>query len=77
VNKKGVEHYQITLGGKAGEDAAIGTILGPSFEEDRVPNAIATIVDAYRQRRLDGEAFGDAVDRLGTSYFKQALYVPA
>ena len=30
VNKKGVEHFQITLGGKAGEAAQIGKILGPS-----------------------------------------------
>ena len=33
VNKKSVEHFQISLGGRAGEDAAVGRIIGPSIAE--------------------------------------------
>ncbi|MEL0305055.1 MAG: nitrite/sulfite reductase, partial [Rhodobiaceae bacterium] len=46
VDKKGVEHYQITIGGRAGEAAAIGRIIGPSFAEDEVPAVIETIIDS-------------------------------
>jgi sulfite reductase (NADPH) hemoprotein beta-component len=76
VNKKGVENYQISLGGRAGEDAAVGRILGPSFEEDRVPEAIAAIVGVYLDRRQPDESFGDAVARLGVDMFKRELYAP-
>lgn len=75
VNKKGVEHYQISLGGRTGEAAAVGTILGPSFEEAAVPAAIATLVDAYLYHRQPDEPFATAIGRLGTDVFKQALYV--
>ena len=76
VNKKGVENYQISLGGRAGEDAAVGRILGPSFEEDRVPEAIAAIAGVYLDRRQPDESFGDAVARLGVDMFKRELYAP-
>ncbi|MGB1952933.1 MAG: nitrite/sulfite reductase [Candidatus Puniceispirillum sp.] len=74
VNKKGVEHYQITLGGRAGEAAAVGTIMGPSFEEADVPAAIERIVDTYRALRHDDESFVDSLTRLGTAPFKESLY---
>lgn len=35
VDRKGEEYYQLTLGGDAGEDAAIGQIAGPSFGEGK------------------------------------------
>lgn len=74
VNKKGVEHYQITLGGQAGEAAAIGSIIGPSFEEADVPAAIERIVDTYMDLRHDNETFADSLIRLGTAPFKESLY---
>jgi len=74
VNKKGVEHYQITLGGQAGEAAAVGTIMGPSFEEADVPAAIERIVDTYMDLRQDNETFADSLTRLGTAPFKESLY---
>ena len=74
VNKKGVEHFQITLGGRAGEDGAIGRIIGPSFAEDDVPEVIETIVDLYLATRRDGESFGEHLKRVGTDPFKQAVY---
>ena len=77
VNKKGVENYQISLGGRAGEDAAVGRILGPSFDEHRVPDAVAAIVGLYLHRRKPDETFGDAVVRLGVDVFKRELYAAA
>ena len=74
VNKKGVEHYQITLGGRADDAAAIGRIIGPSFAEDEVPGVIETIVNLYLAGRQDRESFGDHLMRVGPEPFKQAVY---
>ena len=53
VDKKGTEHYQITLGGSPKDDAEIGDIVGPSFTAEAVPGAIETIVETYLQLRRD------------------------
>ena len=74
VDKKGEEFYQITLGGSAGTDAAIGQIIGPSFSGDEVVGAVAKIVEAYRAHRMRGEPFLAAYRRLGVAPFKEALY---
>jgi len=75
VEKKGGELYQITVGGDATEDAAIGKILGPGFEADKVPDAIERLVDAYIARREGPEEpFIAAFRRLGEAPFKEALY---
>jgi uncharacterized protein (DUF934 family) len=47
VDKKGVEYYQVTLGGAADEKTAIGDIVGRAFTEDEVVDAIETIVTTY------------------------------
>jgi sulfite reductase (NADPH) hemoprotein beta-component len=75
VEKKGTELYQITVGGDATEQAAIGDILGHGFVADDVPAAIERLVDAYIARRESPtEAFIDAYRRLGEAPFKEALY---
>jgi sulfite reductase (NADPH) hemoprotein beta-component len=74
VDRKGEEYYQVTLGGDAGEDAAIGQIVGPSFSEHEVVGAVAKIVDVYVARRDPGEAFLATYRRLGAAPFKEALY---
>jgi sulfite reductase (NADPH) hemoprotein beta-component len=74
VDKKGVEYYQITLGGSATNDAAIGEILGPAFSYDDVVDAIERIVQVYLDRREAGEEFKYAVRRLGLTPFQEALY---
>jgi sulfite reductase (NADPH) hemoprotein beta-component len=73
LEKRGEESYQITLGGDASENAAIGEILGPGLTADQVPDAIERLVDLYLAERLEGERFIDAVRRLGHSPFKQAF----
>ena len=74
VDKKGEEFYQITLGGRADEDAAIGKIIGPAFRFDDVADAVERIVETYLAARQDGEAFLDNYTRLGPEPFKAALY---
>ena len=75
VEKKGGELYQITLGGEATENAAVGRILGPGFEAEEVPDAVERLVDTYlAQRESPEERFIDAFRRLGEAPFKEALY---
>ncbi len=74
MEKKGGELYQITLGGDATEQAAVGKIIGPGFEAEAVPAAIEKLVDTYIARRTEGESFIDAYRRLGDAPFKEALY---
>ena len=76
VDKNGEEVYQITLGGDAGNDAAIGTIAGPSVKSEEVPAAIDRLVDAYLKLRQDGERFPETYRRVGQAPFKEALYAP-
>jgi sulfite reductase (NADPH) hemoprotein beta-component len=74
VDKKGTELYQISLGGNPKDDAAIGTIIGPGFRAEVVPQAIDTIVDTYLANRNEGESFLDTWRRVGAAPFKEALY---
>ncbi len=74
VDKKGVEHYQITLGGNADQNAAIGKIVGPAFSGDDVTDAVETIVETYLDIRADGESFLETYQRAGLEPFKERLY---
>ncbi len=75
VDKKGTEHYQITLGGSPKDDAEVGAIIGPSFTAEAVPGAIETIVETYLALRRDpSERFVTAYRRLGKDPFRNALY---
>jgi sulfite reductase (NADPH) hemoprotein beta-component len=75
VDKRGEEVYQITLGGSADENAAVGTLVGPGFKTDEVGGAVETVVDTYlKLREGPEENFLAAVRRLGQKPFKEALY---
>ncbi|MEP2830211.1 nitrite/sulfite reductase [Parvibaculum sp.] len=74
VDKKGVEYYQVTLGGAADEKTAIGDIVGRAFTEGEVVDAIETIVTTYIGIRKDGERFIDTYRRVGIDPFKESLY---
>ena len=76
VDKKGVEHYQITLGGSADQHAAIGKIVGPAFSSETVTDAVETIVETYLDIRNDGEEFLETFHRAGLEPFKERLYAP-
>jgi sulfite reductase (NADPH) hemoprotein beta-component len=75
LDKKGEEYYQITLGGSSGDEAAIGTILGPGFAGEDVPEAIETLINTYlKLRESPEETFLAAYRRVGEKPFKEALY---
>lgn len=74
VDKKGVEYYQVTLGGAADETAAVGDIVGPAFTEGEIVEAIDKIVQIYLDLREEDEIFIDTYRRVGVQPFKEKLY---
>jgi sulfite reductase (NADPH) hemoprotein beta-component len=74
VDKKGVEWYQLTLGGSSENEAAIGQRLGPAIAKKNVTKAILDILDIYVRNRLEGELFLNTVNRIGVSPFKEKVY---
>ena len=78
VDKKGEEFYQILLGGRADEKAAIADIQGPGLRHEDVAPAIRRMIDAYmRLRASRTEKFIEVVARVGQAPFKEALYASA
>ena len=75
LDKAGVENYQVTVGGSAGNDAAIGQKMGRGFSFEELMPALDRLIDTYLALRIDqSEAFVSAVERLGTIPFQEALY---
>ena len=74
VDKKGVEFYQLTLGGSAENDAAIGDRLGPAIEKEKVADTIAALVEVYIKHRTEDERFLDTYRRIGMQPFKERVY---
>lgn len=74
VDRKGVENFQLSLGGSGAQDAAVGQITGPGFSEDGVVDAIEKVTDLYLAQREEGERFLDTYRRLGMKPFKEAIY---
>lgn len=73
LEKKGAESYQITIGGDASENFALGELLGPGLPEQNVPEAIDKVLAVYLTRRQSGESFIEAYRRLGLAPFKAAF----
>jgi len=75
VEKNGEEFYQITLGGKADEDAKLGTLIGPAVPYGQVADVVEDIAAAYLElRQRPDELFVDTVNRLGVEPFKERVY---
>ncbi|QFT77088.1 nitrite/sulfite reductase [Erythrobacter sp. THAF29] len=74
VDKKGVENYQLSLGGSEAEDVSLAKITGPGFDEEGVIRAVDTVTDVYLSQREEGERFLDTYRRIGMAPFKEALY---
>jgi sulfite reductase (NADPH) hemoprotein beta-component len=77
VDKNGEEFYQITIGGSADDNAALGAIVGPAVPSGEVTDAVDTLIDVYLRLRRDGERFPQTYRRVGTAPFKEALYAVA
>ena len=75
VEKNGEEFYQITLGGKADEDAKLGALLGPAVPYAQVADVVEDIAAAYVElRERPDELFIDTVKRTGIEPFKERVY---
>ena len=74
VDKKGVEFYQLQLGGSGAEDASIGEIMGPGFGEHEIVGAVERVVQTYLNLRQNGERFLDTYRRVGMEPFKNMAY---
>ncbi len=75
VDRKGEENYQLLLGGSAGEDTTLATILGPGFNYDGIVTAVEKVVEKYLTVRAhDAERFLDTYRRVGSQPFKEAVY---
>jgi sulfite reductase (NADPH) hemoprotein beta-component len=75
VEKNGEEFYQITIGGRADENAELGNLIGPSVPYSDVADVVEDIVEAYLAlREGPEELFIDAVKRLGVEPFRERVY---
>ena len=74
VDKRGLENYQLLLGGSEGADTSLGQITGPGFDEDGIVDAVEKATEVYRATRQQGERFLDTYRRIGMAPFKEAIY---
>jgi len=77
VDKAGEEFYQLTLGGSADENAALGDLLGPALNAADAVDAIDDLVETYLRIRKTGERFLDTYRRVGLVPFREAVYAAA
>jgi sulfite reductase (NADPH) hemoprotein beta-component len=74
VDKDGSEWYQVSIGGSQGNNASLGSVIGPSFSADEMPAVVQKLIDVYIQERTPEERFIDTVRRLGVAPFKAHVY---
>ena len=74
VDRKGVENYQLLLGGSEGADTSLGTITGPGFNEDGIVDAVEKATTVYLANKQGEERFLDTYRRIGMAPFKDAIY---
>ncbi len=74
VDKDGSEWYQVTIGGKQGNDASIGSVIGPSFSAEEMPGVVQKLIEVYIKERTPEERFIDTARRLGIAPFKAHVY---
>ncbi len=74
VDKNDAEFYQVTLGGRQGNDAKLGKVIGPSFSAGEMPDVVDKIIKVYIENRHADERFIDTLDRIGMDPFKNRVY---
>src|ERR1700734_2159363 len=74
VDKGGEAWYQITIGGAAGADASLGTVIGPSVPKAQVAETIERLLEVYVEQRGSEERFLTTGPRLGVKPFKERAY---
>ena len=74
VDRKDKEFYQVTLGGRQGNDAQLGKVIGPAFPAEEMPEVVEQIISVYLAERHADERFLDTFDRIGIDPFKNKVY---
>lgn len=74
VDKDEEEFYQVSIGGKKGNDASLGKVIGRAFAGEAVPEVIQKLIEVYVKERNDDEHFIDTVRRIGADPFKAHVY---
>src|SRR6266567_3579027 len=75
VEKNGEEYYQVTIGGRADENAELGALIGPAVPYADVADVVEDIVAAYLElRERPDEIFLETVKRVGVEPFKERVY---
>lgn len=74
VDKNDEEWYQVTIGGRQGNETRLGKVIGPSFAAAEVPDVVSRLLGAYVALREPDEIFADVVARVGLDPFKHAVY---
>jgi sulfite reductase (NADPH) hemoprotein beta-component len=74
VDKDSEEWYQVSIGGKQGNDASLGSVIGRSFAAEEMPSVIQKLIEVYIKERTPEERFIDTVRRLGLDPFKAQVY---
>jgi sulfite reductase (NADPH) hemoprotein beta-component len=74
VDKDGSEWYQVTIGGKQGNDASLGIVIGRAFAAEEMPGVIQRLIEVYLRERTDEERFIDTARRIGITPFKEHVY---
>ena len=73
VEKAGEDWFQVLLGGRSDNGAALGVLIGKAMRAEDVPVVIESLARFYVTARKPGELFIDAVARLGAEAFKASL----
>jgi len=74
VDRRGVENYQILLGGSGEEDATKAELLGPGFGAEEIADKIEQVIAVYLDVRDEDEHFLHTYRRVGPAPFKEAIY---
>jgi sulfite reductase (NADPH) hemoprotein beta-component len=75
VEKNGAEFYQVTIGGRADENAKLGELVGPAVARNEVVDFVEEIAHAYLDLRRSGELFPDTIVRVGVDAVKARIHV--
>jgi sulfite reductase (NADPH) hemoprotein beta-component len=74
VDKNDEEWYQVTIGGRQGNDTRLGKVIGPSFAAADMPDVVTKLLETYVSLREPEERFVDTVVRVGIDPFKTSVY---
>ena len=74
VDKNDEEWYQVTIGGRQGNDTRLGKVIGPSFAAADMPDVVTKLLETYVKLREPEERFVATVVRVGLDPFKLSVY---